>query len=615
MHAGGTQAGGSTTHADGLSEETFSITLPDGCTQGDRLAVALPDGRAVEIIVPQGAASGGQVGIRVPSHTQQERAMPAPAGPTHAPPAGPAQHTLPGAARRTNFTAHAGDIEVSVHNMRGGSRIDVCTEYLARRMQHTHMHGMIETNHDTTTNVIIKHKTERTGQYRWFGNPITQGNGRTGKGTALMVARSILAPPADRAERPGDNESIYKDGKGKAQAVHLYIRGRPTVVIIMHLPHTDADRTKFLDKQAEAISGAIQQKMSKDAYTEWPAIVRMADNNMVRDPRMDCVPSEGDSAARAHEAMARFTRAVSPKGLRDVYRITDPDGRATTYTRVAKDGNGTKCRYDTIDVSADIANGTSCVARTRHQSPDEVMVFYMKGAQRCAKRSDHSLVTTTIRYTNTPRPPREYAIPQDILETGEADDDVNAALRVARNMPTQDDIDGYTEAWQSRINAVFKGIEKRRRQAEYAAIAAARKRVDAAEREVLATDKTKHPTQHKNRSQKLSRLRANLARLYERRQRTVAAKRGTLAAATADEERLMTAAKSTSHAPILAVNDPETPGGVLKTQSEIHTVIDGYWRTYLNRQHTPNAAKRQEVLAGMAKTKRLPAGAASVSSR
>ena len=120
MHAGGTQAGGSTTHADGLIEETFSITLPDGCTQGDRLAVALPDGRAVEIIVPQGAASGGQVGIRVPSHTQQERAMPAPAGPTHAPPAGPARHTLPGAARRTNFTAHAGDIEVSVHNMRGG---------------------------------------------------------------------------------------------------------------------------------------------------------------------------------------------------------------------------------------------------------------------------------------------------------------------------------------------------------------------------------------------------------------------------------------------------------------------------------------------------------------
>jgi len=69
MHAGGIQAGGSTTLADGLSDETFSITLPDGCTQGDRLTVALPDGRAVEIIVPQGTAPGGQVGIRVPSQS------------------------------------------------------------------------------------------------------------------------------------------------------------------------------------------------------------------------------------------------------------------------------------------------------------------------------------------------------------------------------------------------------------------------------------------------------------------------------------------------------------------------------------------------------------------
>jgi hypothetical protein len=68
--------------------------------------------------------------------------------------------------------------------------------------------------------------------------------------------------------------------------------------------------------------------------------------------------------------------------------------------------------------------------------------------------------------------------------------------RVARNMPTQDDIDGYTEAWQSRINAVFKGIAKRRRQAEYAAIAAARKRIDAAEREVLATLVVEHGRHH-----------------------------------------------------------------------------------------------------------------------
>jgi hypothetical protein len=94
-HTGGIQVGGSTTHADRLSDKTFSITLPDRYTQRDILTVAFPDGRAVEIIIPQGAAPGGQVGIRVPSQTQQKRAMPTPAGPIHAPPAGPAQHTLP----------------------------------------------------------------------------------------------------------------------------------------------------------------------------------------------------------------------------------------------------------------------------------------------------------------------------------------------------------------------------------------------------------------------------------------------------------------------------------------------------------------------------------------
>ena len=472
---------------------------------------------------------------------------------------------------------------------------------------------MIETNHDSVTSTIMKHKIEKAGMYRFFGNPTKQG-GNIGKGTALLVANSIIAPPDGRTAQPEDNEIILTDRKGKTLAVHLYVRGTPTVIVVMHLPHTDADRTEYINTTAAQLSQAITAKMQKDGYDKWPSVIRMADDNMVRDPTVDCVPAEPDCASRARSAMAAMHRAIAPQGMVDAYRHTDPDGRATTYQRVARQHDGTRCRYDIIDVSAYLINSTARLVRTRVRIPDDTMVYYLKGAERCAKRSDHAQVAITLRYTDIPRPPREPAIPQDILEEGWADAEVRNTLITARNLP-KDDIDEHTAWWQQRVRETFRRHEKRRRQAEFTAIAKAKAKIAEGEAERGRINRERHPGRYENSKQKLARLRAALAQLYDKRQRVQAQRRGTLAATTADEERLARAPKGTAHAPIMAIQDQNNPSKVHKDQKHLHTAVDNYWKRYLNRPHDANEPDRaratKEVLESMASVKRLPPSAAA----
>ena len=223
--------------------------------------------------------------------------------------------------------------------------------------------------------------------------------------------------------------------------------------------------------------------MLKDGYTEWPSIIRMADDNMVRDPMADLQPPEQNSPTQANAAMAAMLRAISPRGMVDAYRHTDPGGRATTYTRVAKTGEGSRCRYDVFDVSCDLTNSNARLVRTRHQSQDETMIYYLKGATRHAKRSDHAQVAITLRYTDIPRPPRTYSMPQDILEGGIVDTEVIALLETAGNIAADEiaDVDAFTESWQQRANGIFKRLEKQRRQAEFAVIDRARKQMQEAQ--------------------------------------------------------------------------------------------------------------------------------------
>ena len=55
---------------------------------------------------------------------------------------------------------------------------------------------------------------------------------------------------------------IYQDRRGKILAVWAYVRGSPHVLIVSHLPHTDADRVAFLEKHGPGIRDAIASAMA-----------------------------------------------------------------------------------------------------------------------------------------------------------------------------------------------------------------------------------------------------------------------------------------------------------------------------------------------------------------
>ena len=82
---------------------------------------------------------------------------------------------------------------------------------------------------------------------------------------------------------------------------------------------------------ATKLRSAIIDKQQKEGYKQWPSVIRISDDNMVRDPRKDFLPPEPAGPSKAHAAMDAFMRAISPNGMKDAYRHTDPEGDATTY--------------------------------------------------------------------------------------------------------------------------------------------------------------------------------------------------------------------------------------------------------------------------------------------
>ena len=603
------------------------VTAPPG----HRMHVTAPNGNTVTIVVPPQVTMGSEIVVREPAPPHRPtRSTPTPpllATPTPQQPLirSPNAPPTPSPQAQTGnlqpkFQSCAGDIEASGQNCRGLNRIDVCTEHVARAMARSHIHFMLETNHDEMTHTIMRYKVKKGKQYTLYGNP-TRTGGTVGKGVAVLVADSIISAPSDRAPSEDDNEIIYTDDGGKVLAVHLYVRGRPIIAIAMHLPHTDIDRSNFLDKHGTAINEAIETKMAKQGYTTRPSIIRFADDNFVRCPSQDCSPPGHDIQTEAHRAMARMQKRLAPCGMLDAYRHTDPDGRAMTYTHPARGGQpGTSRRYDVFDVSSDLASGAGItIARTRHRTPQDTMVVYAAAdGTRHAKRSDHSEVSITLRYTDIPRPPREPTIPQEILESGAADAEVKQALTAAASVEVAPEhADAHAREWQAQVMQIFQRHEKRQRNEEYRKLAEARRRLNDAQRLLDGTAHDVAPRTLKDRQQKVARMQARLASLYDARQRRVAVRRGTMAATSASDERLTAAPKATTHAPVLAAHRATGSGdnvGLHTTQQGIHETIDEFWKEYLNQPWDPVAtAERAEVLCAIKRdpTLRLPPSAAA----
>ena len=101
-----------------------------------------------------------------------------------------------------------------------------------------------------------------------------------------------------------------------------------------------------------------------------------------------------------------------------------------------------------------------------------MVVYAAADGTRHAKRSDHSEVSITLRYTDIPRPPREPTIPQEILESGAADAEVKQALTAAASVEVAPEhADAHAREWQAQVMQIFQRHEKRQRNEEYRKLA------------------------------------------------------------------------------------------------------------------------------------------------
>ena len=254
-----------------------------------------------------------------PSHIPRGQAIAQPV-------ARPARHTQ---QRRTHATSdyarYVNDVRYRFHNTQGLRDHVFRPFYLKQARTSCEVLALAETNCESEEEgrVWARDWLGSSGSF-WAPAPPRDPSdpnspGRRCRGMAILFAASL-----------GDVQAtcVWRDPEGRGIAVRAYIHKRPTLLIAFH-----ADC-------ADDVSQAASYRRLRDAVPAMPGhdVVWLVDANNVRDLRRDAKTSWGGRVTRTHTGGVRemLSCATAWGGLRDAYRVREPDGEAYTHRQTSK---------------------------------------------------------------------------------------------------------------------------------------------------------------------------------------------------------------------------------------------------------------------------------------
>ena len=312
---------------------------------------------------------------------------------------GPSRSTRARDPRRP-YKPHVCDVRFRFHNVQSLGDAAFRRYYLRTARLHSEVLALAEVNCTEEDAAVWFKDWPNSGGAFYAPTPIKPAKGSSCRGMAILLASSLGATNAS---------CVWRDPSGRGIAVRADIHTIPTVIVAFHA-----------DCDSDAAQAASYERI-RDSLPPFPNhnFVWMLDANNVSDVTLDSCGSTSGQATNpqprgvaAMESCARLW-GETDRPLRDAFRALYPSLREFTRAR-----GTTHRRIDRILVSHRLLNqhGSPRVARVCHLRPTDEEMLAIRAAGSTSQWSDHAAVELTMRYSHTPRPPRQWKFPTHQLK-------------------------------------------------------------------------------------------------------------------------------------------------------------------------------------------------------
>ena len=233
----------------------------------------------------------------------------------------------------------------------------------------------------------------------------------------------------------GRGKVIARDPEGRYLAVHLTIHHRPTLIVAFHAD-CGTDQAESYARAQAAITippGTLDVHLLADTNNRPSAL------DYCRMNAFNPLDSQDMPTSPPHHLAALHSLTQHLGGLRDAFRSLHPDSREYTHCHRERREVISKARIDRHYLSPHlISHSAPHLVAVTHLSPSSEQLRRMRGVvSHIEQCSDHAAVDTTIAYTDTALPPRQWHLPLHVLSDHVAVGKIRAATAASLDRNTK----------------------------------------------------------------------------------------------------------------------------------------------------------------------------------
>ena len=309
---------------------------------------------------------------------------------------------------RPLYKPHVNDVRYRFHNVQSIREKIFRRQYLQTARLHCEVLGLAEVNCSDADEMESWAKDWPASGGVYYSTSHYQPNrGSSARGVAIFLASSLGKTNAS---------CIWRDPLGRGIAIRADIHTRPTVIVLFHADcDSDSGQAASYDSLRENVP------LIKECDYVW-----MLDANNVVDVSRDAHNDRGrDTTEGMTRGVTSMLSCAAKWGgesghLTDAFRQLYPERREFTRS-ASRHGAVTRRRIDRILVSPRCLrrNATPFVERVTHVWPTDEDMIALQRLGSHSKWSDHAAVQLTMRYSDTPRPPKLWKFPGHVAPISE----------------------------------------------------------------------------------------------------------------------------------------------------------------------------------------------------
>lgn len=251
--------------------------------------------------------------------------------------------------------------------------------------------------------------------------------GHSGRGMVVLVANRV----------PLTASKVIRDPDGRYIAVRCRIYERESLILGMHADNrNDSEQEAFYDR---VLARLIAEGLEEEDCHALDVHVH-ADCNNVESRRLDYAKSrdehgrqqatDSDEESKRPRGVAAMQRLQSHLGVCDAFRELHEHSVEFTRYHPSRDEHVSRARLDRSSFSTHLYEGSAPrVLAVKHIWPSSCEIAALRTAGSKSKWSDHAAVLTSVRYSNSKRPKKQWRLPLHLLTNPATADEIRAIIK------------------------------------------------------------------------------------------------------------------------------------------------------------------------------------------